>query len=196
VQRVKGVERITGLFTHLETQLKVAAEEKAKLDEKDEEEYKKLSQHFSKGNDKTSAVDIEKHEKAMKSALKKTRHVTKAQRNAEPESTAAVGGKIELRWFAKTRESEAPADVLRAEIVFRGIKDSETGIQLQLGELPLSTMDLSTMKTLLKKDELAEMALNNKLREGMTWDKITEITPKSQALKDKKETFLAWKANA
>ena len=57
-------------------------------------------------------------------------------------------------------------------------------------------MDLSTMKTLLKKDELAEMALNNKLREGMTWDKITEITPKSQALKDKKEAFLAWKANA
>ena len=172
MKRVKGLERITGLFTHLETQLKVAAEEKAKLDEKDEEEYKKLLQHFSKGNDKTSAVDIEKHEKAMKSALKKTRHVTKAQRNAEPEITAAVGGKIELRWFAKTREREAPADVLRAEIVFRGIKDSETGIQLQLGELPLSTMDLSTMKTLLKKDELAEMALNNKLREGMTWDKI------------------------
>jgi hypothetical protein len=68
------------------------------------------------------------------------------------------------------RESEAPADVLRAEIVFRGIKDSETGIQLQLGELPLSTMDLPTMKTLLKKDELAEMALNNKLREGIRHD--------------------------
>jgi len=69
---------LNALRVHVETQLKVAAEEKAKLDE---EKYKVLLQHFSKGNNKTSAVDIEKHEKAMKSALKKTRHVTKVQRN-------------------------------------------------------------------------------------------------------------------
>jgi hypothetical protein len=31
VKRVKGVERITGLFTHLETQVKVAAEERQSL---------------------------------------------------------------------------------------------------------------------------------------------------------------------
>jgi hypothetical protein len=194
VKRVKGQERTTGLLTHLESQLKVAREEKAKLNEK---EYNEFYEHFSKDNNKTSAADIEKHEKSMKRALEKKRNVTYAQRNAVPEITAAVGGKIELRYFAKTREIEVPADVLRADIAFRGIKDSETGTQLQLGELPLSTMDLPTMKKLLKKDEYAELALHNKLQEGMTtWDKITEISPKSQELKDKIGAFLAWKANA
>jgi hypothetical protein len=139
VKRVKGQERTTGLLTHLESQLKVAREEKAKLNEK---EYKELYENFSKDNNKTSAADIEKHEKSMKRALEKKRNITKAQRNAVPEIMAAFGGKIELRYFAQTRE----ADVLRAEIAFRfrGIKESETGTQLQLGELPLSTMDLPT----------------------------------------------------
>jgi hypothetical protein len=53
------------------------------------------------------------------------------------------------------------------------------------------------MKKPLKKDEFAELALQNKLQEGMTtWDKITEISPKSQELEDKTRAFLAWKANA
>jgi hypothetical protein len=156
-----------------------------------------LYEHFRKDNNKTSATDIEKHEKSMKRALKKKRNITKAQRNAVPEITAAVGGKLELRYFAKTREIKVPADALRVEIAFRGIKDSETGTQLQLGELPLSTLDLSTMKKLLKKDEFAELFINNKLQEGMTtWDKITEISLKSQELKDKIGAFVAWKANA
>ena len=128
---MKGQERTTGLLTHLESQLKVAREEKAKLNEKD---YKELYEHFRKDNNKTSATDIEKHEKSMKRALKKKRNITKAQQNAVPEITAAVGGKLELRYFAKTREIKVPADALRVEIAFRGIKDSETGTQLQLGE--------------------------------------------------------------
>ena len=95
----------------------------------------------------------------MVTALAKPRRINKNQRNAKASVPLAVGGAIELSWFAACRESTAPSRLLRIEIAHRGIKigPEVRKVTLRLDEEPLASMPLPDMKEELKKDELARM---------------------------------------
>ena len=98
-----------------------------------------------------------------------------------------MGGGILLSHFAAIRKNE---DIVRIEIAHRGIKlDDEV---LKLNEEPLMTMPLSKMKDLLRMDEAAILARDDKVRAGgTTWTKINTVQPQSDEMQAEVNNYLA-----
>ena len=100
---------------------------------------------------------------------------------------------IPFTYFAKCRNN---IDILRHEIAHRQIKNELDGVQLQLDEEPLLTMDPSEMKVLLKKDEAKILVSKDMMREeGTSWTKINSVDPQSEAMIGELANYQAWKAS-
>ena len=113
----------------------------------------------------------------------------------KPGVPLAVGGAIELSWFAACRESTAPSRLLRIEIAHRGIKIGPEGreVTLRLDEEPLASMPLPDMKEHLKTDELAKMGREDNVKEGKNAESINSFKLQSQEMIEKIPAFLEWK---
>ena len=156
VKRVNGAEHNTGYFTHV---LGLFEEAEVAVAEVGTETLNEIVDHYRNPNKKTSAVEREKNVDKFEAATEKQRNITKAQRSGKIEVPVAVGGGILLSHFAAIRKNE---DIVRIEIAHRGIKlDDEV---LKLNEEPLMTMPLSQMKDLLKMDEAAILARDDKVK--------------------------------
>ena len=190
VKTMKGSERVTHLFDRVLEDLEEAEEA---VNEFGQEKYAETFNYIRTPDNKTSTAEREKKVEDFEAGAEKQRNVTKAQRSGEIHVPVDVGGGIPLIYFAKCRSN---IDILRHEIAHRKIKNEQDGVQLQLDEEPLLTMDPSEMKELLKKDEAKILASKDMMRaEGTSWTKINSVDPQSEAMIVELANYQAWKAS-
>jgi len=133
------------------------------------EQFVALLNHIKGDENKTSRKDADAAKRKLAEGVNKPRKITKAEQSkVGADVTAEMGGKIKVGQLQKKDDEEMKAEVDAREI-----------------ELPKDwgEMGIKERRDALRRDELKNLALEEKVREGAVVKDIKEIVPMSEEMK-------------
>ena len=169
IARVEGSVRWEKFGPHCTDFHEVADEAIEKMGGHGGEQFVALLNHIKGDENKTSRKDADAAKRKLAEGVNKPRKITKAEQSkVGADVTAEMGGKIKVGQLQKKDDEEMKAEVDAREI-----------------ELPKDwgEMGIKERRDALRRDELKNLALEEKVREGAVVKDIKEIVPMSEEMK-------------